>query len=215
MKKIYFVRHGETYFNRLNRMQGWSDTPLTALGKTTAVNFGKKLIETAPNISKNIYCSDTGRASKTAAKIIEGLKNQNNHKFQIVSLSNLREQFYGSYEGVLKTKVYQDLGYQNLAKLLDALTPDQFQDQLAQKDPLGLAETSAQFWQRFLLGIEQIIEWENQPVVVICHSAILLTLMARFGTATESIVEPANLSLTTVDFENVYHPQILTYNKIL
>ncbi|AUJ32797.1 MAG: histidine phosphatase family protein [Liquorilactobacillus nagelii] len=74
MKKIYFVRHGETYFNRLNRMQGWSDTPLTALGKTTAVNFGRKLIETAPNISKNIYCSDTGRASKTAAKIIEGLK---------------------------------------------------------------------------------------------------------------------------------------------
>lgn len=26
---VYFVRHGETYFNRFARLQGWSDTLLT------------------------------------------------------------------------------------------------------------------------------------------------------------------------------------------
>ena len=26
---FYFVRHGETYLNRLGRFQGWADAPLT------------------------------------------------------------------------------------------------------------------------------------------------------------------------------------------
>ncbi|MGN1284706.1 MAG: histidine phosphatase family protein, partial [Candidatus Limosilactobacillus intestinavium] len=26
---VYFIRHGETYFNCFARLQGWSDTPLT------------------------------------------------------------------------------------------------------------------------------------------------------------------------------------------
>lgn len=215
MKKIYFIRHGETYFNRLNRMQGWSDTPLTALGEKTALNFGRKLIETAPNISGNIYCSDTRRASETAAKIIEGLKNQSSRTFKIIPSKNLREQFYGSYEGVLKTKVYQDLGYQNLSKVLDVLTPDQFQDQLAKKDPLGLAETSAQFWQRFSKAISKILLTENQPTIVISHSAILLALAARYGKTNCQLTEPQNLSLTIMEFDHQMQPEIIAYGQQL
>jgi probable phosphoglycerate mutase len=26
--EVYLVRHGETLFNRLNKVQGWCDTPL-------------------------------------------------------------------------------------------------------------------------------------------------------------------------------------------
>ena len=29
---FYFVRHGETYLNRLGRFQGWADAPLTPEG---------------------------------------------------------------------------------------------------------------------------------------------------------------------------------------
>jgi len=29
---IYMVRHRQTLFNYLERVQGWSDSPLTALG---------------------------------------------------------------------------------------------------------------------------------------------------------------------------------------
>lgn len=36
MKKIYIVRHGETYINRYNKMQGWCDMPLTYKGKLQA-----------------------------------------------------------------------------------------------------------------------------------------------------------------------------------
>ena len=39
----YFVRHGQTYLNRYNRVQGWSDAPLTAKGKADAQQTGKEL----------------------------------------------------------------------------------------------------------------------------------------------------------------------------
>ncbi|MDK6292868.1 phosphoglycerate mutase family protein, partial [Aerococcus urinae] len=29
---IYFMRHGQTYLNKYNRMQGWCDAPLTDQG---------------------------------------------------------------------------------------------------------------------------------------------------------------------------------------
>ena len=31
-KTLYMMRHGQTLFNELKRMQGWSDSPLTDLG---------------------------------------------------------------------------------------------------------------------------------------------------------------------------------------
>ena len=30
--EVYLVRHGETLFNRLGKVQGWCDTPLTIRG---------------------------------------------------------------------------------------------------------------------------------------------------------------------------------------
>ena len=30
--RLYIVRHGKTMFNTIDRAQGWSDTPLTAVG---------------------------------------------------------------------------------------------------------------------------------------------------------------------------------------
>ena len=30
--EVYFVRHGQTIFNLMSKMQGWSDSPLTDLG---------------------------------------------------------------------------------------------------------------------------------------------------------------------------------------
>ena len=30
--EVYLVRHGETMFNQLNKVQGWCDSPLTVKG---------------------------------------------------------------------------------------------------------------------------------------------------------------------------------------
>jgi broad specificity phosphatase PhoE len=37
---LYFVRHGETDWNRERRLQGQHDIPLNALGRTQAVRCG-------------------------------------------------------------------------------------------------------------------------------------------------------------------------------
>ena len=43
MKRIYIVRHGQTYINRYDKMQGWCDTPLTDEGIKGAKDAGKAL----------------------------------------------------------------------------------------------------------------------------------------------------------------------------
>lgn len=41
MKKIYVVRHGRTYLNKYQRLQGWSDAPLTEEGIEGATGWGR------------------------------------------------------------------------------------------------------------------------------------------------------------------------------
>lgn len=41
MKKIYMVRHGQTYLNKYRRLQGWSDAPLTESGIAEAHRIGQ------------------------------------------------------------------------------------------------------------------------------------------------------------------------------
>ena len=37
---VYLVRHGQTWFNHFNKMQGWSDSPLTENGIQDGTNTG-------------------------------------------------------------------------------------------------------------------------------------------------------------------------------
>ena len=43
MLKIYFTRHGETEWNRENRLQEWKDSDLRLEGKENARLLGKRL----------------------------------------------------------------------------------------------------------------------------------------------------------------------------
>lgn len=36
MTRLYLMRHGQTLFNTLNRIQGWCDSPLTEKGREQA-----------------------------------------------------------------------------------------------------------------------------------------------------------------------------------
>lgn len=65
---LHLVRHGQTFFNRYNRLQGWSNSPLTDAGLADADKAAAKLrdIEFAA-----AYCSDTTRAQVTAQRILD------------------------------------------------------------------------------------------------------------------------------------------------
>lgn len=46
MKRLYLMRHGETLFNKLGKVQGWCDSPLTETGKEQPIRQKLTLQET-------------------------------------------------------------------------------------------------------------------------------------------------------------------------
>ncbi|BAH06620.1 hypothetical protein CKR_1569 [Clostridium kluyveri NBRC 12016] len=87
---FYVTRHGETMYNILNKVQGWSDTPLTPRGIKIARLLGKGL--------KDIdfvaaYSSDSGRAVETAEII---LNESGNKQIKLYRDKRLREWGFGS-----------------------------------------------------------------------------------------------------------------------
>ncbi|MGL4269006.1 MAG: 2,3-diphosphoglycerate-dependent phosphoglycerate mutase GpmB [Plesiomonas sp.] len=68
MTQIYLIRHGETEWNAARRIQGHTDSPLTAQGMLQAAQVGQYLAD--EGIEK-IISSDLGRAQQTAALIAE------------------------------------------------------------------------------------------------------------------------------------------------
>lgn len=63
---LYLVRHGEADSNREGRIGGWSDAPLTELGRRQAERAAVELARRAPT---RLVTSDIERARQTAASI--------------------------------------------------------------------------------------------------------------------------------------------------
>ena len=92
---LFLVRHGQTEFNRYNRLQGWSNSPLTDKGMEDARRAGFKLAH-VPFAAA--YCSDTTRAQITAGTILD-LNESGAPRPTLISDMHFREQHYGYYEG--------------------------------------------------------------------------------------------------------------------
>ena len=97
---LYYVRHGETLFNHYNRMQGRSDSPLTAQGIEQVKLSGKAL----HNIDFAFaYCSSAERARDTAAYILES------HDISAIPNRDLREIDFGTYEARVRDSIMDEL----------------------------------------------------------------------------------------------------------
>ena len=88
--QFILVRHGETEWNRLGRIQGHLDSPLNPRGVAQAESVAARL-EHEP--FDRLVCSDLGRARGTA-EIIAG---RTGH--EIEADDRLRERHYGIFQG--------------------------------------------------------------------------------------------------------------------
>jgi broad specificity phosphatase PhoE len=87
--RLYIARHGETDWNVLHRLQGWTDRPLDETGRRQAV----ELAETLKGISLDaIYSSTLSRSRDTATTVAA-------KTMAVKSLDGLRERNYGHYQG--------------------------------------------------------------------------------------------------------------------
>lgn len=93
--EIYLTRHGKTMLNTSDRMQGWSDAPLTQPGIDIAEQLGKGLAVDGIKFDA-AYSSDSGRAIETANIV---LNKSGQPDLKINQSKNLREVSFGIFEG--------------------------------------------------------------------------------------------------------------------
>lgn len=202
---LYTVRHGQTYFNRYNRLQGWSNAPLTKSGLADADRAGRKLREIQ---FKAAFCSDTTRAQVTAEHILS-INDSHPHP-GIISDMHFREQFYGYFEGQDMNMAWWAAGAphgtRTYAEIIDTYGLSATRDFLKEADPFSDAESDQEYWQRIQGGFELIAGNGNlrdgDDILLISHGNTLLSLMHRFAPQGYDLHErPANGSVTVFDFD--------------
>jgi len=95
-RSFYIVRHGETKWNKQNRIQGHTDVPLTENGIKQAKHCAEALKDKKIDF---IYTSDLSRAVQTADEINKF------HNLTLRKTKNLREFFAGDCEGVHRDEI--------------------------------------------------------------------------------------------------------------
>lgn len=70
VKRIVFVRHGQSEWNALNQFTGWMDVELSDIGLTEAHEAGKKIKEAGIELDM-AFTSVLKRAIKTCHIVLE------------------------------------------------------------------------------------------------------------------------------------------------
>lgn len=219
---MHLVRHGQTYFNRYNRLQGWSNSPLTESGYQDAENAAEKLKHVAFAAA---FCSDTTRAATTAFTILKKNTAQVNQP-NVIQDMHFREQFYGYFEGQDMATAWWAAGAPHGAGSYNAIVEhfglSATKDFLKQADPFHDAESDAEYWKRIEGGFSVIASYpklqDGDHVLLISHGNTLLSIMHRFAPQGYDLSErPHNGSVTRLDFDtskDIEHAlSIISYNQ--
>lgn len=99
MTTIVAVRHGETTWNREQRMQGWAPTPLTEVGREQATQVGEVLAD-AYDIDR-ILSSDLYRTKETTELLVEYVA------VPVTFESAWREHDIGAYQGLPSDEMFE------------------------------------------------------------------------------------------------------------
>ena len=117
--EVYLVRHGETWFNKLDRVQGWCGTPLTPKGFAVAEAIGRAFAAGGVDFAA-AYSGDMLRHHETMTSLLEGMVSE----LRPVSLFGLREMSFGAWEGMpnrfMWEAAYRVLGVSSTEEALGA-----------------------------------------------------------------------------------------------
>lgn len=214
MKTIYLVRHGQTYINRYNKMQGWCDTPLTQDGIKGAEEAGEKL----KNIDFDIaISSDLKRASDTCDLIIQ--RNCNHDILQHIATPFFREQLYGYFEGMDTEMAWRMIGgphgYPDRHELLRKERIDTIKDWIKEADPYHDAENAQEYWARVNKGFEMIQQMDGaEKILLVSHGFTIRSIVDHYGKGIDISDGPRNASITTLIMTDDGEIKVTSYNKM-
>lgn len=211
---VYFVRHGETYFNRFARLQGWSDTPLTNKGEAEAAAVGRALAKVQIDY---LFASDLKRAADTARILIA-----NHPQDNIVEPTQsplFREVFYGSFEGhsneegAIYASCIPGKRIRRISELIRQYGIQQTQEFFHQADPTGLAEGKQQLDQRCQRALDFLRQLpDNSTAVVASHGAFICYLANLIAADGQTYPGPDNGAIMKLTLDD-QHAQVDFYNR--
>ena len=158
-KTAYFIRHGETEFNRDMRLQGWLDSPLSDRGRAQVRSLAQPLRALGIRFA---WVSPLGRAQETGEILRQELR------IRLETLDELREVSFGDFEGKTLPE-------------LDRIYPGQWEARQADKwsycPPGGEANKDAVPRGRNV--VRRIEEYpEKEAALIVAHFAINRIILA-------------------------------------
>ena len=158
MTDILLIRHGETAWNRMRRMQGHIDIGLNDEGQRQARSLARALQSERPAA---IYASDLQRARDTAQAVADM------HQLPVHIDSALRERCYGAFEGLMYDEI--SIQYPEAFALWQSRDP-QVRFLAGERE----AETLEEFHQRSVDVVTRIAQQHpDQRIVIVTHGGVL------------------------------------------
>ncbi len=148
MKRLFYVRHGETEMNVAELLSGTIETPLTKNGREQATRLGKEVKASSLTIDL-IVCSPLQRVYETAKLIAE----QINYPVSKIQENVLFvERTYGVLEGTSASHFLKQGNYQEL-------------------DAVQGAETIEELQERAIKAFDSISQLDYDNILVVAHNA--------------------------------------------
>ncbi|MEL6459590.1 MAG: alpha-ribazole phosphatase [Cyanobacteria bacterium J06621_15] len=168
MTRVIIVRHGQSTYNTVRRIQGHLDkSVLTEKGRNDAVKVGKALNDISFDA---IYCSPLKRAKQTANIIYDEIKANLDNTPALQENYKIKEIHLPLWEGMLATEVQEKFPedykvWKENPDKLRMLVQDG--DKTVEYFPiLALYEQAKDFWQEILP------KHQHQTILVVAHSCI-------------------------------------------
>jgi probable phosphoglycerate mutase len=201
--RILFIRHGETAWNRIKRIQGHIDIPLAETGFAQAERLAARLAREAQGAHRldAIYSSDLQRAQQTAAPTASKLG------LALRLVEGLRERAYGVFQG-------HDSG-----EIAERYPDDYARWQT--RDP-GFApqggESVRAFYHRVVHAVEAIVRSHaGERIACVTHGGVLDCVYRHaHGLALDAPRDYAllNASINTVEFGDDGQPRVLEWADV-
>lgn len=185
MTTICIVRHGETDWNKMGKLQGQTDTPLNAAGIQQAKECGQFLKNEQWDL---IISSSLQRAKRTAEIINEQIGSP------LIVMDEFKERYFGDAEGMTKEERKQ--------LFPDGCYPNQEE-----------REAVYERVQEGLQKIHALVP--NGKVILVSHGAVINAILYLLsdGELGSGIILLHNGSMTNIQYDGEKW-QILNYNQV-
>lgn len=156
---LYFIRHGETDWNRAGRLQGQTETDLNSLGRAQAARNGETLAShldrTGPRAADLAFVSSPMKRTRQTARIV--LDRLGLPVDGYPTDSRLREVAFGDFEGLTPADIKSRFPDHHRAR---------------KTDRYGFEPPGGESYRQFYARIGEWLETVDDDMIVVAHGGV-------------------------------------------